>query len=214
MTNVQPARHGPGTYLGVSEEGRRAGRVLEQGRRGGPLALPPVRGGRLPPPSPLRIGVRLGGGGTTTAFDVVAGGALLARAGGGVGDHGQVVLLRIVAVVRLPRLAVEPRAATGVGGGVVVEVRGPAGLAAAAALGARRRRHRHRQLLVHFPHPHSCPPSNNATACVPVCLRLSSHPSTANESPHERAQLQWSSRLIRVAGQYTGAWLCLARRYC
>ena len=67
---------GPGTYLGVAEEGRRAGRVLEQGRGGGPLALPPVRGGRLAPPSPLRIGVRRGGG-PATAFDVVAGGALL-----------------------------------------------------------------------------------------------------------------------------------------
>jgi hypothetical protein len=124
-------------YLGVADECRGAGRVLEQSRRGLP-ALPPRR--RVhPPPSPFCR--RIAGG---AAFDdvVIARGALRAR--GGVRDHGQVVLLRREVVVRLlalRRLAVETtRCAAGVVV-VVVEVGGPAGLAAAAALGARRRHH-------------------------------------------------------------------------
>lgn len=154
--------HKTSRYIGVLEERRRACRVLEKRRAGGRLALPPGGGLHAPASPPGRIGMR--------GAVVVAGGALLAWAGGGVGDHGQVVLLRVLGVVavvvRLLRLAVEPRGPAGVGR-VIVQVGGPAGLAAAAATRARRR---HRIPLLHSHQHHaaglSTPPLSSNTPSV------------------------------------------------
>jgi hypothetical protein len=161
--------------FGVPEDCGRAGRVLEQSRRdgGGHLALPPRRCRlRHPVASPRRTRTGERGGG---AF-LGAGRVLLAWPRGGVGDHGQVILLvgedaDVARLLLLLRQAVEPHGVVVgvfVGGAVVVQVGGPAGLAAAAALGTRRRRHPRVPL---HPHQHrSIEYRTHTYTGTPLCM--------------------------------------------